>query len=41
MLVEVVDLPERAERWREIALELADGDDVVTSRPVRRILTLE
>lgn len=41
MLVEVVDLPARAERWREIALELADGDDVVTSRPVRRILTLE
>ncbi len=40
MLVEVVDLPERAERWREIALELADGDDVVSSRPVWRALTL-
>ncbi len=41
MLVEVVDEPGRAERWREIALELADGDDVVTSRPVGRTFTLE
>jgi PII-like signaling protein len=41
MLVEVVDAPERAERWRDLALSLADGDDVVYSEPIPRVSTLD
>jgi PII-like signaling protein len=40
ILVEVVDTPERAERWRELALSLAGEDDAVDSHPIRGIFTL-
>jgi PII-like signaling protein len=41
ILVEVVDSPERAARWRELALSTAGEGDVVESQPIHRILTLE
>jgi PII-like signaling protein len=40
MVVEVVDVPERAARWRELALELACEGDVVYSEAVGRTFTL-
>jgi PII-like signaling protein len=40
-LVEVVDAPERAPRWLELAGELACEGDVVYAQPIRRVLTLE
>jgi PII-like signaling protein len=41
MVVEAVDVPERAARWRELALELAREGDVVYSEAIGRSLTLE
>jgi PII-like signaling protein len=41
MIVEVVDAPERAGRWEEVALELAREEDVVHSQRVPRVFTLE
>jgi PII-like signaling protein len=41
MVVEVVDAPEHAARWLELAREVACEGDVVHSQPIRRILTLE
>jgi PII-like signaling protein len=40
-LVEVVDAPEHAPRWLELAHELACEGDVVYAQPIRRVLTLE
>jgi PII-like signaling protein len=41
MLVEVLDAPERAARWAELASAAACDGDVVQSQPIRKILTLE
>jgi hypothetical protein len=41
VLIEVVDTPERAERWRELALSLAGKDDIVESQAIPRVPTLE
>lgn len=41
MIVETVDAPEKAERWREMALELACEGDFVHSQPVPEVITLE
>jgi PII-like signaling protein len=41
MLVEVVDAPERAARWNEIALSLVGDGDVVYSQSIPRTFTLE
>ncbi len=38
MVVEVVDAPDRAARWLEIAQELACEGDIVYAQPVRRAL---
>ncbi|MBS1887209.1 MAG: DUF190 domain-containing protein [Actinobacteria bacterium] len=38
--VEVVDAPDRAGRWLELARSLACEDDVVYAQPVRRAITL-
>jgi PII-like signaling protein len=40
IVVEVVDTPERAERWRELALSLAGEDDAVDFHPIRGIFPL-
>jgi PII-like signaling protein len=40
-LVEVVDDPEHAPRWLELAHELACEGDVVYAQPIRKVLTLE
>ncbi len=41
ILVEAIDAPEPAARWRELALSLAGDDDVVHSQPIEKTLTLE
>jgi PII-like signaling protein len=41
ILVEAIDAPDAAERWRELAQSLAGDDDVVHSQPIERTLTLE
>ena len=41
VIVETVDTPERAARWRELAISLAGEDDVVYSQRIPRIFTLE
>ncbi len=41
ILVEAIDAPEPAARWREIALSFAGDDDVVHSQPIGKTLTLE
>jgi PII-like signaling protein len=41
ILVEAIDAPEPAARWREMALSFVGGDDVVHSQPIERTLTLE
>jgi PII-like signaling protein len=40
LIVEAIDAPEKAERWRELALELACEDSRVHAQPVRRTITL-
>lgn len=40
MIVEAVDAPEKAERWREMALELAREGDFVYSQAVPKAITL-
>lgn len=40
LIVETVDAPERAERWRELALELACEDDFVHSQRLFEAITL-
>jgi PII-like signaling protein len=40
LIVEAVDAPEKAERWREMALELACEDDFVHAQPVHRTISL-
>ena len=39
--IEVVDAPERAERWLELALSVAGEDDLVESQAIPRIFTLD
>jgi PII-like signaling protein len=41
MLVETVDSPERAERWRELALSLAGDEDLVHAGTVTRAIALD
>jgi PII-like signaling protein len=41
MVVEAVDVPERAARWLEEAGSIAGEEDVVYSQEIQRILTLE
>jgi PII-like signaling protein len=41
MLVEVVDAPDRAERWNKLALSLSGDEDVVYSQAIPRIFTLD
>jgi PII-like signaling protein len=41
MVVEAIDVPERAERWLEEAGSVAGEEDVVYSQKIQRILTLE
>lgn len=41
MTIEVVDAPERAERWIELARSLAGEGDIVESQPILRIVTLD
>jgi PII-like signaling protein len=41
ILVEAIDAPGPAVRWRELAGSLAGDDDVVDSQPIERTLTLE
>jgi PII-like signaling protein len=41
ILVEAIDAPDPAARWRELALSFAGGDDVVHSQPIEKTLTLE
>jgi PII-like signaling protein len=41
ILVEAIDAPEAAARWRELALSLVGADDVVDSQPIEKTLTLE
>jgi PII-like signaling protein len=41
ILVEAIDAPEAAARWRELALSFAGDDDVVHSQPIEKTLTLE
>ena len=38
LIVEAVDAPEKAEKWREIALELAREEGFVHSQPVSRAI---
>jgi len=40
LIVETVDAPERAEKWRELALELACEDDFVHSQAVLRAISM-
>jgi PII-like signaling protein len=41
ILVEAIDAPEPAARWRELALSFIGDDDVVHSQPIEKTLTLE
>ena len=41
ILVEAIDAPEPAARWRELAQSLAGEDDVVDSQSIEKTLTLE
>ena len=41
ILVEAIDAPEPAARWRELALSFAGDDDVVDSQSIEKTLTLE
>jgi PII-like signaling protein len=41
ILVEAIDAPEPAERWRELARSFVGADDVVHSQPIERTLTFE
>jgi PII-like signaling protein len=41
ILVEAIDAPEPAARWRELALSFVGEDDVVHSQPIEKTLTLE
>jgi PII-like signaling protein len=41
ILVEAIDVPEPAARWRELALSFVGPDDVVHSQPIEKTLTLE
>ena len=41
ILVEAIDAPEPAARWRELALSVGGADDVVHSQPIEKTLTLE
>jgi PII-like signaling protein len=41
ILVEAIDAPEPATRWRELALSFVGEDDVVDSQPIEKTLTLE
>ncbi|MCW2978557.1 MAG: hypothetical protein JWO14_284 [Solirubrobacterales bacterium] len=41
ILVEAIDAPEPATRWRELALSFVGADDVVHSQPIEKTLTLE
>jgi PII-like signaling protein len=41
ILVEAIDAPEPAARWREFALSFVGEDDVVHSQPIEKTLTLE
>jgi PII-like signaling protein len=41
ILVEAIDAPETAARWRDLARSLAGDDDVVDSQPIEKTLTLE
>jgi PII-like signaling protein len=41
ILVEAIDAPEPAARWRELALSFVGDDDVVHSQPIEKTLTLE
>jgi PII-like signaling protein len=41
ILVEAIDAPEPAARWRELARSLAGEDDVVSAQQIERTLTLE
>jgi PII-like signaling protein len=41
ILVEAIDAPEPAARWRDLALSFVGDDDVVHSQPIDRTLTLE
>ncbi len=41
ILVEAIDAPEPAARWRDLALSVAGDDDVVHSQPLEKTLTLE
>lgn len=40
LIVEALDAPKKAEKWRKIALELACEDDFVHSQPVHRAISL-
>jgi PII-like signaling protein len=40
LIVETVDAPEKAEEWRELALELACEDDFVHAQPVHKSILL-
>jgi PII-like signaling protein len=41
ILVEAIDAPEPATRWRELAFSFVGDDDVVHSQPIEKTLTLE
>ena len=41
ILVEAIDAPEAAARWRELALSFVGADDLVHSQPIEKTLTLE
>jgi PII-like signaling protein len=41
ILVEAIDAPEPATRWRELALSFVGADDVVHSQSIEKTLTLE
>jgi PII-like signaling protein len=41
ILVEAIDAPEPAARWRELALSFVGTDDVVHSQPIEKTLTLD
>ena len=41
ILVEAIDAPEPAVRWRELALSVAGDDDVIDSQAIEKTLTLE
>jgi PII-like signaling protein len=41
LIVEAIDAPEQAKRWRETALSIAEEEDVVHSQSVGQVFALE